>query len=136
MFCSKINHGFIDLNRCLHRFIFSLIYKHAFFSFFSFLVCLSVIFSPPQNVATNGCLSQTSRIISQGYTCIFYFSSHFSSPSHIYRRTLKVGESRREIALRISHRKPFISHLPILIESQLELQIDKMRNRFFQFVVV
>lgn len=135
MFCLKINHGFIDLNRCLHRFIFSLIYKHAFSLFFSSLfVCLCV--PPPQNVATNGCLSQTSRIISQGYTCIFYFSSHCSSPSHIYRRTLKVGESRREIALRISHQKPFISRLPSLIESQPELQVDKMRNRFSQFVVV
>lgn len=93
MFCLKITHAVIDFDRCLHfRFI---IYKHAF-SFF--LPCLSFFF---QNVATNGCLTQTSRIISQGYTCIYYVLPFplqiiLITPQHYWEITMG-------IVFRISH---------------------------------
>lgn len=96
MFCLKITHAVIDFDRCLHfRFM---IYKHAF-SFF--LPCLSFYFLFFQNVATNGCLTQTSRIISQGYTCIYYV---LPFPLHIILITPQhYWEITTGIVFRISH---------------------------------
>lgn len=81
MFCLEITHKVIDFDNCL-PFIYFLIYKHACSSF----VCLFFFFL--LSVATNGCLKQTSRNISQGYTHIRYVLLLF--PPHISLITLSL----------------------------------------------
>lgn len=78
--------------------IFVLWFISMLFLFF-FLVCLFFFFF--QNVATNGCLTQTSRIISQGYTCIYYV---LPFPLHIILITPQhYWEITTGIVFRISH---------------------------------
>lgn len=113
------------MNRCGHSFGFCSFYLQACFSFsfpslFVSLFCIVFFF---QNVATNGCLAQTSRMASQGYMCIFKFLPHTSSLS---LRIQTFG-----ITPCISHQRPFTRHLPNPVGSQVQFQIDKMKQSCF-----